>query len=322
MGEYRQGTVEMMNSPYVVVAYLKSDKDMTFDFGSWNNKRWRSLFIVHPSVIISVRPYPYYSESLEEICLNWLRDLASPIDGYGPYAATKQELRNEHNINHCETGELIYVDIETNFMYNDLQYSHACYLAYGLSRLYFNYSGEAECMICGDEIEYDEDFDECVRPSALCCRDCMTYTECPRCGRRMYGEGSWDEVEDQFVCYDCREVDARYCPWDESYYWTENVVDLYVKANDIYVEGVYPMALPKHIAVSAPADFIKKFGEVHYDTALARYYINAEAFDEWWNNYFGVWYRGLAYKTIEEARLVSAIVSTPKVEEFWNDLPF
>lgn len=319
MGEYRQGTVEMMNSPYVVVAYLKSDKNMTFDFGSWNNKKWRSLFIVHPSAIISVRPYPYYSEGLEKICMEWLRDLALPVDGYGPYAATKQALCNERDITHCETGEEIDVDIETNFMYNDLQYSHACYLAHGLNRLYFNYSGEAECMICGDEIEYNNDnSDECVRPSALCCHDCMTYKECPHCGRRFYGEASWFEVEDEFVCYDCREADARYCVWDESYYWNNNVVDLYIKANDLYVDGVNPMAFPKHITVSTSTDFITKFGEVHYDTILARYYINAEAFDEVWNNYFGVWYRSSAYRTIEEARLASK----PKVEESCDEIYF
>ena len=78
------------------------------------------------------------------------------------------------------------------------------------------------------------------------------------------------------------------------------------------------MAFPKYIVSSTPADFITKFGAVHYDTTLARYYINAEAFDEVWNNYFGVWYRSSAYRTIDEARLASK----PKVEEFWDELPF
>ena len=317
VGEYRQGTVEMMNSPYVVVAYLKSDKDMTFDFGSWNNKRWRSLFIVHPQAIISVRQYPYYSEDLDKICLQWLRDLASPIEGYGPYASNWQELRNETDIEHCETGEQIDVDIATNFMYNDIQYYHKSYLAHGINCLYFNYSGEAECMICGDEIEYnDDDFDDCCRPSALCCVECMEYTECAHCGRRVYGSSDLYEVEGAFVCYHCREDETRYCVWNEQYYWEENIIDLYVKAEGRYVQNVR-MPIFKGHALNTPDEFIAKFGCVYYDDEAKRYYVNAEAFGECWNSYFGIWSRSQNYEVIERAR-----GSEPKSEEFWDDLPF
>ena len=319
IGEYRQGTVEMMNSPYVVVAYLKSNKDMTFDFGSWNNKRWRSLFIVHPQAIISVRPYPYYSEDLDKICLQWLRDLASPIEGYGPYASSWQELRNETDIEHCETCEQIDVDITTNFMYNDIQYYHKSYLAYGgINSLYFNYSGEAECMICGDEIEYyDDDFDDWCRPSVLCCAECIEYTECARCGRRVYGSADLYEVEGEFVCYGCRESETRYCVWNERYYWEENIIDLYVKAEGRYVPTIR-MPIFKGHALNTPDEFIAKFGRVYYDDTVKRYYVNAEAFGEYWNQYIGCWSRSQNYEVIERARRSGE----PKGEEWYDSLPF
>ena len=76
-GCYRQGTVEMMNSPMVVVGYLKSKDDMCVDMDhKWNNKRWRCLFLVTADFITSIMAYPYPHEELTVACVDWLRDLA------------------------------------------------------------------------------------------------------------------------------------------------------------------------------------------------------------------------------------------------------
>ena len=63
-GEYRQGTVEMMNSPIILEAYLKSDKDMELwrkngQSVMWNSKRWRELFIVDENLILGINGYLY-----------------------------------------------------------------------------------------------------------------------------------------------------------------------------------------------------------------------------------------------------------------------
>lgn len=61
-GGYRQGTVEMMNSPCVVVAYLNAKDPMMLDYHNnftWSNKKWRCLFIVDKNVILSIKAYPY-----------------------------------------------------------------------------------------------------------------------------------------------------------------------------------------------------------------------------------------------------------------------
>ena len=77
-GDYRLGTVEMMNSPYIVVAYLKSKTDMDlFENGTtqWNNKRWRQLFMVSDKMIFGIKGYPYNNDILTDVILDWLLDL-------------------------------------------------------------------------------------------------------------------------------------------------------------------------------------------------------------------------------------------------------
>lgn len=90
-GGFRQGTVEMMNSPMVVVGYLKAKDDMFIDHNhKWNNKRWRCLFLVTADFITSIMAYPYAHEELTVACVDWLRDLAKEnlgwkYDGERPY---------------------------------------------------------------------------------------------------------------------------------------------------------------------------------------------------------------------------------------------
>ena len=71
-GEYKQGTVEMMNSPCVVVGYLDAADPFKICWGGelsdeeryWHNKKWRCLFIVDRNFIINIKQYPYYNDNL------------------------------------------------------------------------------------------------------------------------------------------------------------------------------------------------------------------------------------------------------------------
>ena len=82
---YRQGTVEMMNSQFVVVAYLKSKEDMwvsrVHDY-YWNSKKWRCLFVVSKDVIVGIKGYPYSGYQLQKETLNWIKELASERLGW------------------------------------------------------------------------------------------------------------------------------------------------------------------------------------------------------------------------------------------------
>ena len=78
-GDYRIGTIEMMNSPMVVEAYLEADHPYyPIDNRSWtwSNKRWRCLYIVHPDIITEIKQYPYHNEFLSKEVLGWLKELA------------------------------------------------------------------------------------------------------------------------------------------------------------------------------------------------------------------------------------------------------
>lgn len=202
-GCYRSGTVEMMNSPMVVVGYLRGDKDMELNCGNttmnWTNKKWRQLFIVDEHILTSVKSYPYYNESLEFECLSWLRNLAITNGGM-----TYSDVR--HTFSSCSFNNRIF--FRTNAMYNDFGTTDShCYLAdetYADSNgsyqgaVYINYSGVRECMSCGTIHGYFESAEE--PESALCCDNCwegdrdINYCVC--CGDALYeDEICWHDYE-------------------------------------------------------------------------------------------------------------------------------
>lgn len=216
-GCYRAGTVEMMNSPLVVIGYLRGDKDMelrcdktTID---WTNKKWRQLFIVDEHILTSVKGYPYYNESLEFACLDWLRDLAI-TNG----AMTFSDIR--HTFSGCFND---CIHFETNTMYNDFGTvdSH-CYLAdeaYASKdsdmnrKIYINYSGVRECMSCGNTDGY---FDGDEPEGVLSCDNCWEgdadHYYCACCDTRLYdGDVLW--INDECYCENCAN---KYFVYDEN----------------------------------------------------------------------------------------------------------
>ena len=75
-GSYRAGTIEMMNSPLVVVAYITTKPYYPENTSiEWTSKSWRELIIVHPNAICSVKSYPYYNIAFDKALVNWLVDL-------------------------------------------------------------------------------------------------------------------------------------------------------------------------------------------------------------------------------------------------------
>ena len=100
-GSYRQGTVEMMNSPAVVVAYIssKDDMDLPADF-CWSNKKWRQLFVINEDLIVSVKDYPQHNPTLTLEITNWLRELAEKNLGWS----------YDEPIEYRHEEEQIYVD--------------------------------------------------------------------------------------------------------------------------------------------------------------------------------------------------------------------
>lgn len=212
-GDYRAGTVEMMNSPYVVVAYVESEhKQATFANSTitWNNKKWRELFLVTPNLITEIKPYPYINEFFTKETLRRL-------------GALQPEANFSNAFEMPVRKTFIYKDKElvfrpqTTYMYNDfgLTTSNKHWAIINEDNLdswqtHINYSGAMNCMSCGEEIEYNVDYS-----NEVFCAPCLgeiTFV-CDCCGRTVRNSNETNYwVGNSLICEDCYENQVMYDP--------------------------------------------------------------------------------------------------------------
>ena len=211
-GEYRIGTVEMMNSPCVIVAYFTTESNNSYNLAynkkwyTWNNKIWRCLYVVDPRVIAEVRQYPYNSDILNNAVIEWLRQLMERNSGVKFCEnASKVEFSYftaQNLATHPISGKDIVLSFNTNEMYNDFRYNHTVCLAEELqdSRININYSGPTTCMICGQSFHnYDIDDDY----SRLICPDCSDAVRCNDCGDICSREEMHYTIDGYYLCSSC-----------------------------------------------------------------------------------------------------------------------
>ena len=197
-GDYRLGTIEMMNSPYVVVAYLEDEDGMDlYDCYRWNSKKWRQLYVVTPNVILGNRQYPYENDQLQGECLNWLRDMASVFPGYGPYMTEACNIQNRA-VNIIDGEREIKFNFWMNYMYNDIYGNKLAYFSSTYNESHYDVcvSGPAVCTGCGEIIELDS-VDACY----VRCMDCDGLWRCDGCGDLCSGEKYYNG--DEVYCYYC-----------------------------------------------------------------------------------------------------------------------
>lgn len=211
-GDYRLGTIEMMNSHYVVVAYVEAKEPMCLEYPltdetSWNGKRWRQLYVVTPEMILGNRQYPYNSDYLQGATIKWLRELMTPVAGYGPYEQETCLIENS-KYNHFGTNRC-YIGLSMDYMYNDIYNQRLAYV----NMSYFsqehdyrlNLSGEAVCTGCGDVIGRGE-----VEASEVNCRHCNGYFYCAHCGEWCGGE-SYTGLDGRTYCEWCYYNELEQC---------------------------------------------------------------------------------------------------------------
>lgn len=233
-GEFKLGTVEMMNSSCVLVAYLESEDSkykLPNDF-EWSNKKWRELYVVNEQVLINILGYPYCNDSLSKEVLNWIKYLAEtnwniPYDSeLFKYNSQKQLIENTH----------IQLGFYTNNMYNDFRGTHYCYLNKNIvpqeDKFVYNYSGPAQCMICG---ETDVDFQTEKSLSCLECGDAKYCCNCHDC---------YDETElicrynGKYYCKNCFNELFEYCSFCEEYDLYEDFKEIFIiDENNESIEG-------------------------------------------------------------------------------------
>lgn len=228
-GSYRQGTVEMMNSPTVVVVYMNAHDPYVLgkDY-KWSNKKWRQLFVVDYRSIVAIKAYPYQNDELTKTAMDWIVELARKNLGW--------KIAEPRWINPDDTDALFFeglvdsalapsghigIALDCGNMYNDLGalFEHLvapaedlnendidnCY--YPTHYLLLPYSGASECMLCG---AVDPDFDD---ESCLICDDCMSFTRCEYCDERISPNDGYS-VDGRYICsycYDNHVFTCNYC---------------------------------------------------------------------------------------------------------------
>lgn len=236
-GGYRHGTIEMMNSPYVVVAYLASEQNMGIcrDY-EWNSKKWRQLFIVNKDVILGVKPYPCKNEEITDTVMMWLKSLAKENMGWeytsetplkwtstalfsNPADADDVQFRISFYSNHMYT-DVGCMDFHPIFLGTDLygeDIPKNNYATYPL--LEINYSGAAQCINCGqiDPELGDESF--------LCCTTCESVVRCSECGDRINPHTAF-YVGDYCLCDYCYNEHTTECEICGDVDFNDNFVDI------------------------------------------------------------------------------------------------
>lgn len=202
-GCYRLGTVEMMNSPMVLCAYMTGKNVMGgVGGGEWNSKKWRAWVIVHKDIILVNRQYPYHNDDIAAAVVDWIKELAKSNLNWD-YQETDTDL------NFSDLG----FQFECDHMYNDVGCenhagAYGAHIAQAYAHRQLNFSGPAVCMCCGSEIPYYGDDDGA---NTLCCESCRDSIRCCCCGQEMDPEEvSWAN-NGQAYCYDCYNENFSHC---------------------------------------------------------------------------------------------------------------
>lgn len=236
-GCYRAGTVEMMNSPYVLVAYLKSKDDMVIganaDNHTWNNKKWRVLVIFDGNHAITIKDYPYYSATMNNAILEWIRELAR--DNLG--IELSKGIYTRSSI--CETdsadGNMSFY-YSTDQMYNDFwTTTHHFICTEDFNGCTLNYSGVKNCMICGEDISM-KNYEE--SEAEICCEDCLGIVHCAHCGCSI-DSNDYYHIDGEIICSNCLESEC--IEINGVYHFIKNCSYVYIIPDELFDENDKPL---------------------------------------------------------------------------------
>lgn len=204
-GDYRNGVIEMMNSPFVIVAYLESDHDY-LDFWvnrelrsmKWNSKKWREFIILSHEGIFGIKGYPYWNPHLEEIALKWIRDLFAEQNIIYSNKVVQWQVNNE--IKDPSVDSSIRINMECGpSMYNDFYEgnTYRTILAPNLKdeKITINYSGPTECIVCGQT--------GLLSLEGHACADCVEHIYCHCCGEEILYDDESVRLEGEIYCRYC-----------------------------------------------------------------------------------------------------------------------
>lgn len=282
-GDYRQGTIECMNSPATLIAYIKEPNPM--DLGIWGgmnsdshwaNKSWRQLFIVSEGAIVADKGYPFQYDAVVSIVLNWLQELAQKNWGI-KYDVTGEISDNPGTVFN-DKGDEIYttsgdsIDLRVNwgYMYDDIGtlrrhrvvVNTAAINEYKKITHYSTYdiqgSGVSECMWCGGDIFGSEYCDDDETPSLVICDSCSTAEErwqCDECGEHYHrDELTYIPDLDVYLCDDCYNNKIFTDEFTGEMNWVDNMKEVYLALGFNKDEEIFVLKAPVCISDNCQYD--------------------------------------------------------------------
>ena len=184
-GMYSDGTIEMMNSNMIIVAYLESDNPFIVNNHVIPNKSWRTLLYVHKNILVAGKSYPYYNSELDKKVLEELYKLVNKNLKWD-YKYKEQEYKDLHSyppneedqINNLWVSKKQIVIVTGHAMYNDLledkESVYFCYRNIPKKGMVLNASGKNTCLICG--------LQHYGTTSEKICNSCKKNYSCCNCG--------------------------------------------------------------------------------------------------------------------------------------------
>lgn len=190
-GDYRAGCLEMMTSPYTILATVESN----------HHKYWRQIILLTPYAIVALRGYPYTAPQVTSQVLSLVA------------AAAKRSLGWNYDPQLCYSKTPVFavsggtLALTTNRMYNDT-YLGGYYLIgkpIPTSPYEINYSGPAYCLSCGAPLELSiPDFGY---ESEVLCPSCSHRRICSCCGEMKDLDSLlFDKSLDDYICFYCDEL--------------------------------------------------------------------------------------------------------------------
>ena len=203
-GVYRAGTIEMMNSNCVVMAYTSTKDYDVNDIITWNSKSWRTLAIVNPYIITTVKDYPHSCKNFDKAVVDWLVELCEAYTNWKYQSKYIEDFDCAEDNNIYLWADDHRISFLTNAMYND--FDNCCH---NVARVSIDppmddtyeiiYSGEWSCMCCGEEYEIYQDDDD---NDIVVCGNCDELFYCDHCGDRIRENNCYD-IDDVCLCASC-----------------------------------------------------------------------------------------------------------------------
>ena len=242
-GDYRCGTVECMNSPYILIAYLHNPKHLMslskVNNNKWNSKHWRELFIINPEMINEIKGYCFQDENLTNTVLMWIKELASKNLGW-TYDDDEINIQETIPFKDSDLSFRIYTD---GYMYNDIGTldKHRARINREKIGKYENithwyvpsedkwhymleipYGGKSTCMWCGQEINGTD------REESVLCDSCDMGICCAYCGDYISKRNCFyiDDFDNP-ICENCLEYECGIDDLTEDSHLISNLI--YIK---------------------------------------------------------------------------------------------